>query len=334
MTDRSLLGPWVKRFLLEHLVGERHLSRNTQQSYRDTLVQLISFAARNCRKVAERLTCENLAADLVLEFLRNLENVRCCTVTTRNQRLAAIHALARFVGDRSPEHVAWCGQIHAVPFKRGDRNPLTYLEKEEMDALLDAPNQKTTLGQRDRALLLFLYNSGARASEAAAVTVEDLEQERTGHGVVKIHGKGRKTRFCPLWPKTMKELQPLMRQRGGSSGVFLNRYGQCLTRYGIHTLVKRYARSASFIVPSLRKKHVSPHTIRHTTATHLLRAGVDINTIRSWLGHVSIDTTIIYAETDLETKAKALEACDPGGGHRRKQRWRDDPNLMEFLRKL
>ena len=335
MADCSLLGPWVKRFLLEHLIGERHLSRNTQQSYRDTLVQLISFAARRCRKLAEQLTCEHLTADLVLEFLGNVENVRHCTIATRNQRLAAIHALARFVGDRSPEHVAWCGQIHSVPFKRGDRNPLTYLEKEEMDALLNAPDEKTTLGRRDRAILLFLYNSGARASEAAGVTIDDLEQERAGAGTVKIHGKGRKTRICPLWAKTMKELRPLIWQRDGSCSVFVNRYGQQMTRYGIHTLVKRYARSASAMLPSMRTKRISPHTIRHTTATHLLRAGVDLNTIRSWLGHVSIDTTIIYAETDLQTKAKALEACDPGiKNSHRKLAWHEDAGLMNFLRNL
>jgi integrase/recombinase XerD len=181
---------------------------------------------------------------------------------------------------------------------------------------------------------LFLYNSGARATEAAHVAIEDLTWDSTGTGSVKIQGKGRKVRFCPLWKRTMTELHDLIRGRDTSERLFLNRYGEGITRFGIHDLVKRHAEAAAEKIPSLRIKRISPHTIRHTTATHLLRSGVDLNTIRAWLGHVSMDTTSIYAETDLAIKAKALAACDPGGGHRRKRRWRDDPNLMEFLRKL
>jgi site-specific recombinase XerD len=184
-------------------------------------------------------------------------------------------------------------------------------------------------------LLLFLYNSGARASEAARVAIDDLTWDSTGTGSVKIHGKGRKVRFCPLWKKTMDELHCLTREGDPSRPLFLNRYGDAMTRFGIHELVARHAKAAAEKVPSLKAKRISPHVVRHTTATHLLRAGVDLNTIRAWLGHVSLDTTNIYAETDLALKAKALAACDPGGGHRRsKKKWRGDPSLMEFLRKL
>ena len=153
--------------------------------------------------------------------------------------------------------------------------------------------------------------------------------------VVMLHrnlGKGRKVRFCPLWKRTMTELQPLISGRDTGRPLFLNRYGVAMTRFGIHTLVARHAEAAGKQIPSLKTKRISPHTIRHTTATHLLRAGVDLNTIRAWLGHVSLDTTNICAETDLTLKAKALAACDPGGG--RGKRWRGDPKLMEFLRKL
>jgi site-specific recombinase XerD len=132
----------------------------------------------------------------------------------------------------------------------------------------------------------------------------------------------------------MTELHSLIRRRDATDRLFLNRYGEAMTRFGIHAIVARHAEKATEKLPSLKEKRISPHTIRHTTATHLLRAGVDLNTIRAWLGHVSIDTTNIYAETDLAIKAKALAACDPGGGRRRKKRWRDDPNLMEFLHKL
>jgi site-specific recombinase XerD len=231
--------------------------------------------------------------------------------------------------------VDWCAQIRRVPFKRTWTNPVPYLEKDEIDELLRAPDRTTERGQRDYALLLFLYNSGARATEAARISIEDLTWDATGTGSVKICGKGRKVRFCPLWKKTMTELRPLIRGRDASNPLFLNRYGDSITRFGIHTLVARHAECAAIKVPSLKAKRVSPHTIRHTTATHLLRAGVDLNTIRAWLGHVSLDTTNIYAETDLAMKAKALAACDPGGGNRKiKKRWLDDPSVMEFLRKL
>ena len=277
---------------------------------------------------------DDLSPKIFFEFLSHLEQARSCTVATRNQRLATLHAFARYTGNCSPEHAEWCAGIRNVPFKRGWRTPVTYLEKEEIDALFQAPDRKSKLGQRDYALLLFLYNSGARASEAVRVAIEDLTWDSTGTGSVKIQGKGRKVRFCPLWKKTMTELQYLI--RGGDPGrpLFLNRYGDPMTRFGVYELAARFAEAAAEKILSLKAKSISPHTIRHTTATHLLRAGVDLNTIRAWLGHVSLDTTNIYAETDLAMKAKALAACDPGGGNRRKKRWRDDPNLMEFLPKL
>ena len=152
---------------------------------------------------------------------------------------------------------------------------------------------------------------------------------------MKFNGKGRKVRFCPLWKSTMKELESLVRSRSEIDNVFRNRYGDPLTRFGVHALVERCVRSASHQVPSLTKKRVSPHTIRHTTATHLLRAGVDINTIRAWLGDVSLETTNIYAETDLSVKAKALAACDLGLRHStQKRKWREDPGVMAFLQNL
>jgi len=334
MADHASVGFWVRRFLSEHLVHERGVSRNTQQSYRDTFCLFLPFVAAHRKTDVDKLVIDDLSPNIVLEFLSHLEQARSCTVATRNQRLAALHAFARYTGNRSPDHVEWCTEIRNVPFKRAWRTPVTYLEKEEINALLQAPDRRSKLGQRDYALLLFLYNSGARASEAVRVAIEDLTWDSTGTGSVKIHGKGRKVRFYPLWKKTMSELHCLIREGDPGRPLFLNRYGDAMTRFGVHELVARYAEVAAGKIPSLRTKRISPHTIRHTTATHLLRAGVDINTIRAWLGHVSLDTTNIYAETDLAMKAKALAACDPGGGSRRKKRWRGDPNLMEFLRKL
>ena len=336
MTDAALLGPWVRRFLLEYLVTERNLARNTQRSYRDTLCLLLPFAARSTRKEIDQLTVIDVSADLVRLFLQNLEQVRRCGTATRNQRLAAIHSLSRYIGLHSPEHVAWCGQIRVIPPKRAPRSCITYLEKSEMDALLDAPDKFTEQGRRDHALLLFLYNTGARADEAAHTTVGDLTLTKASskeHSLVQIHGKGDKLRRCPLWPQTVMELAPLIRSRNDTGHVFLNRRGEPITRFGIHAMVERYAQKISAHMLSLKNKRVSPHTIRHTTATHLLRAGVDINTIRAWLGHVSLNTTNVYAEVDLEMKAKALATCEIKTEKEHKH-WRADPGLLRFLQAL
>ena len=335
MADHAAVGFWVRRFLSEHLMHERGVSRNTQQSYRDTFCLFLPFVATQLKTAVDKLVIDDLSPSIVSGFLAHLEQARSCSVATRNQRLATLHVFARFTGESSPEHVEWCAQIRNTPFKRAWRNPVPYMEKDEIDELLRAPDHATEHGPRDYALLLFLYNSGARATEAARVLIDDLTWDATGTGSVKIHGKGRKIRFCPLWKKTMAELRPLIRGRNPSDPLFLNRYGDSITRFGVHALVTRHAETAARKVPSLKTKRISPHTIRHTTATHLLRAGVDLNTIRAWLGHVSLDTTNIYAETDLAIKAKALAACDPGGGRRRsKKKWRADPSIMEFLRKL
>lgn len=175
-----------------------------------------------------------------------------------------------------------------------------------------------------------LYNSGARADEAARLTIGDLDLSSSS---VRIVGKGSKQRHCPLWRLTIAELTALIGNRNDGSRVFLNRYGQPMTRFGIHTLVERYAQKARRLVPSMVKKRVSPHTIRHSTACHLLRAGVDINTIRGWLGHVSLETTNIYAEIDLEMKANALAKCELGAKGKSRGRWHQ-PALMEFLHSL
>ena len=335
MTKPNLLGPWVRRFLLEYLVSERNLARNTQRSYRDTLSLLLPFAAQQAQKEIDQISVIDVSPDVVRLFLRHLEESRKCAVATRNQRLAAIHSLARFVGQHSPEHIEWCGQLRTIPPKRAPRSTITYLEKSEMDALLSAPDQSTAQGRRDHALLLFLYNTGARADEAAQVKIMDLllVHSSRDHSLVEVRGKGNKLRRCPLWPQTVVEVSSLIASRPPTDHVFLNRCGQPITRFGIHTMIERYVQRTLARMPSLANKRVSPHTIRHTTATHLLRAGVDINTIRAWLGHVSLNTTNVYAEVDLEMKAKALATCEVRGAVPPKH-WKDDVALMQFLRTL
>ena len=332
MKNDTLMGPWVRRFLLEHLVAERNLSRNTQASYRDTLTLLLPFASEHSGRAIDRMTVEDLTPTIVRKFLDHVENVRGCSGVTRNHRLAAVHSLAKFIGMRSPLQIAWATEIRSIPFKKTAKNVIGYLERVEMDALLKAPDRRTALGDRDHAILLFLYNSGARADEAAGLLIGNLQLK--GPPAVRILGKGNKWRLCPLWPATVTALSPLVTDRNETDPVFLGRRNERMTRFGIHRLVARYARSASKSTPSLSVKRVSPHIVRHTTAVHLLRSGVDINTIRAWLGHVSLDTTHVYAEVDMEMKATALASVDIKGLPQHPPGRSEMPSLMAFLRGL
>lgn len=338
MPDHHLMGPFVRRFLLEELVADRNLSPNTQKSYRDAIRLLFGFIAEHHSTDPTGVTVEQVDAALVRGFLVHLEDHRGNSIATRNQRLATLHSLFRFIGRLVPELVDHAAQIQAIPLRRTAVPVMPYLEKHEIDALLAVPDRRRAHGRRDYALLLFLYNTGARATEAAEVTVADLNLG-TGPSA-RFDGKGRKIRTCPLWPHTTKVLRDLLGTRIDGprrSPVFLNVRGQPSTRYGVHALVARIVDKAAETVPSLRDKRVSPHTIRHTTAVHLLRAGVDINTIRAWLGHVSLETTNRYAQVDLEMKAKALETCavtGPDPVSKPTPTWRTDSGLMSFLASL
>lgn len=330
MTNSILLGAWIRRFLLEHLVAERNLSLNTQKSYRDMFIKLLPYLSKKSKKSIDHLIINDLSAKNVRLFLSHIEESGC-TISTRNQRLASIHALAKFIGEHSPENVEWCSQVRLIPFKMTQHPEITYLDKQEMNALLAAHDKHTEQGKREEALLLFLYNSGARASEAAQLKISDIDWDSR---CVRIIGKGNKERRCPLWESTLTQLRLLVDKRSTDQSVFLNRCCQPITRSGIYTLVKRCAARACLEAPSLQSKIVSPHVIRHTTASHLVQAGVDINTIRGWLGHVSLTTTNIYAEIDLATKARALAACAVNDEKKTKKRWRDQAKLLEFLRNL
>lgn len=261
MSNSTLIGPWIRRFLLEHLVAERNLARNTQTSYRDTLLLLLPFMSRVIKSPVDRLAVEDLSPVVLRRFLEHLERDRGCSGATRNLRLGAIHSLAKFIGTRSPEHLAWCTEIRAVPFKKTAMAAMTYLVKSEIDAVLKAPDRRTEQGTRDYAVLLFLYNTGARADEAARLTAGDLSLGRSC--AVRLVGKADKIRDCPLWPQTAEVLKALIRNRAASDSVFLNRLGQPLTRFGIYNLVRRAVAQASMTLPSLSQKRISPHCFRH-----------------------------------------------------------------------
>jgi site-specific recombinase XerD len=338
MADHHLLGPFVRRFLLEEVVADRNLTRNTQRSYRDTIRLLFGFIAERHATDPTCVTVEQVTAELVRAFLVYIEQERGNAVTTRNQRLAAIHSLFRFISRQVPELIEQATHIRAIPPRRAPTAVMPYLDKNEIDALLAMPNRQRAQGRRDYALLLFLYNTGARATEAAGVTVGDLDLGAAP--AAHLFGKGRKTRVCPLWPHTADVLRDLLGTRAQGprdAPVFLNVRGKPITRFGIHTLLARNVEKATATTPSLKSKRVSPHTIRHTTAVHLLRAGVDINTIRAWLGHVSLETTNRYAEVDLEMKAAALETCavhEAEESSHQVPHWHGNTDLMAFLMSL
>lgn len=331
MPDRELLGPWLRRFLIEYIVSERNLAQNTRASYRDTFTLLLPFAGRKLRKPVERLTVCDLTSGLVLKFLAHIEDDRGCSVQTRNQRLAAIRAFARFVGGRDPAHVEWCGHIRAIASKKSMPPPVGWLTRTEMEAMLAVPDRSSCRGRCEYALLIFLYNTGARVSEVTQLQVRDLtlDRDRGGHDLATLRGKGGKIRQCPLWPETERVLAEQIVGRAPEAPVFVSRLGNAFTRFGVYRLVDRCAEE----VPGLVGRKVTPHVIRHTTACHLVLAGVDINTIRAWLGHVSISTTNIYAEIDLTLKANAVALCEVGST-RPRRRWKEDKDLMAFLKAL
>jgi len=283
------------------------------------------------RKPVDRLAVRDLSSRVVLQFLTHLEEDRGCSARTRNQRLAAIRAFARFVGSRDPAHVEWSGHIRAIASKKSISTPVGWLTRAEMEAVLAVPDRGTERGRSEYALLLFLYNTGARVSEATQLKVRDLQIGRGngGHDLATLHGKGGKIRQCPLWPETERVLADETFGLSVDNAVFVSRLGTPFTRFGVYRLVERCAAR----VPELVDRKVTPHVIRHTTACHLVLAGVDINTIRAWLGHVSISTTNIYAEIDLTLKANAVALCEVGRS-RPTRSWKEDKDLMAFLKSL
>ena len=324
-----LLGPWVQRFFLQHLVTERNLSRNTCQSYRDTFKLLVPFACIRLGKPDYRLQVLDLSGELVRRFLAHLEEDRGCTPQTRNQRLTAIRAFARFVASRDPVLVGWRGQICAIESKKATPCPVTWLSVDEMRALLEVPDRESPHGRNEYALLLFLYKTGARVSEATGLRVGDLQLNRrdSGHALVTLNGKGGKVRQCPLQPETERVMAELVDGRADDEAVFLNRRRQPFTRFGMYWVVQRCAGR----VPALAGRRITPHVLRHTTACHLVFAGVDINTVRAWLGHESIDTTNVYAEINLKMKADAMALCDVAEPDADRP-WKEDKSLMAFLK--
>lgn len=313
MTAEHPLSKYVRTYFEHHLVCRRNVSSRTVSSYRDAMKLFLRFVAKELKKPLTRIAVVDISQGLVLRFLDHIEKVRGNSIQTRNHRRAFLRGFFEFVSMEEPMLADHCRVINDIPFKRGSVLPeIHYLERDEIHALFDAINMKSPSGRRDHALLLFMYNTGARAQEVADIRVSWLDLGEPAR--VKIVGKGRKLRICPLWKNTAAALERLLDETYSSqvsdAPVFRNHSGLPLTRFGIAHILAKYHRIASNQAPSLQKKKLTPHTIRHTTAMHLLQSGVEINVIRSWLGHVNLQTTHRYVEIDLTMKRKALESCE------------------------
>jgi site-specific recombinase XerD len=324
----------LKRFFSHYLPIQKGLAKNTVLSYRDAIKLLLCYAGDTRKKNIEELTVEDIDESLVLSFLDHVETVRGCSPVTRNNRLAAIRAFFRFLAREEPSLLPHCQLICEIPFKRTEHKTKDYLEEKEIQAMLDAVDVNSRTGIRDKALLLMLYNTGARAGEIACLKVTDLRLDGTSQ--VKLLGKGKKHRSCPLWPETAQALQAYLRKRAtqdiGREPLFLNANGSAITRFGIHYVVRKYATKAEQECKSMADKTVGPHTVRHTTAMHLLRAGNEVNMVGYWLGHANISTTHIYVEIDMETKRKMLEKAEaPDIGHTLP--WQK-PEILQWLSRV
>ena len=323
------LGMLLQSYFLQRLIRDRNVSPATVSAYRDTFRLFLRFAEGRVRRSSTTFTLSDFTAPLVLAFLTHLEQVRGNSIRTRNARLAALRAFAHYAASEDPTALPTIQRVLAIPMKHHSRPVLGYLTKEEVQAILDAPDASTAAGRRDRILFLLLYNTGARVSEAVGLVVKDLHLDRAPH--VTLHGKGRKERTVPLWPTTARALRRWLaiRHADPDAALFMGRDAARLGRSGVARRLARALRSAAVHCPSLRGRRVSPHTFRHTTAMHLLESGTDLTIIALWLGHESTSTTHGYLEASLPAKQRALDGVLPP--RQRRRRFVPTASLLAFL---
>lgn len=334
MSSPDLLGPQVTFFFRDYLLNQRGASTHTVHSYRDTLKLLFRFAAEHLEKPVAALALEELDASLLLAFLEHLETKRGSSTATRNQRLGAIRTFFRLVASNVPTALEQCKRILAIPAKRTREKPVDFLEREEIEAILVVVNRSSTRGRRDYALLSLMYNCGSRIQETLDLSPRNICLTPPAH--VRFFGKGRKERTCPLWSETVKVLRDFIAERGleatSTSPIFINNRGQSLSRDGAANLLSKYVAKAVERVPSVAGKRIHPHSLRHTTAMHMLRSGVDRNAIGDFLGHAHASTTDRYIHTDLAMKRKAIESCAQPPSTT-PPRW-SNPDVLDFLESL
>lgn len=331
----SLLAPTLEAFFVERLASQRQASPHTIASYRDTLRLLLGFVEARTGISPSRLDLADLDATMIGAFLDHLERQRGSSVQTRNARLAAIRSLFRFAALRHPEHAAVIQRVLAIPQKRFERNDVSFLTPEEVEALLSAPDRSTWIGRRDHAIMALAVQTGLRVSELTALRRGDLQLGRGAY--VTCRGKGRRARSTPLTASTVRVLCEWLREvpDGTGAALFPGPRGGPLSRDAIRRLVARHLRTARLRCPSLQTKLVTAHVLRHTCAMALLRNRVDVAVIALWLGHQDIQTTQqIYLHADMALKQRALAAIHQAGAKGAIERYRAPDLVMAFLASL
>ena len=332
MNQSSISPPFSKLlqdFFCKRLVNQRNASHCTVQAYRDTFRLLLRYLEEHHKVKSCEVTLADLDASRILAFLDYLEDVRKNSIRSRNSRLAAVRSFMNYAAAQDPASLPIIHRVLAIPVKRFDRPLLGFLSRDEIQAILNAPDASTWSGQRDRAMLTLLYNTGARVSEVTSMCVADVSLDQSSS--VCIRGKGRKARSIPLWKTTASVMRQWKKQIGTTpqSPLLPNASGNHLSRSGVESRLKRAIKTAINTQPSLSGRTISPHTIRHTTAMHLLQAGVDISVIALWLGHESTTTTHMYIEADLAMKDRALQKLEPTSPSR--NRFKPSSKLLQFL---
>jgi len=333
----NILGIALKNFFYSYLPQLRGMSPHTILNYRDSLKLFLQFLIEQKNISPSELTIEKIEPDQVIGFLDYLEKTRGNGAGTRNIRLSALHSFFRYLAGKYPEHLNLSQRILTIPFKRTSTQAIEYLEFDEVMAVLKSIDRSKANGRRDYALLLFMFNTGARVQEVVDLKAKDLQLSKPF--AVHIFGKGRKERICPIWPETAHVLREYLQEQEMDFRkplpIFLNHLGKPLTRFGIGYILKKYLHKAAKIQASLKKKRLHPHSVRHSTAVNLLKSGVDLTTITNWLGHASVNTTNKYATMDLEMKQKALarvkplgDEIDPGFS------WKENPDILAWLESL
>lgn len=335
VTAPNKLAFRLRQYFIDHLPRVRGMSAHTIHSYRDSLMLFLRFLAAQRAGWVHDLDLSDIEPDHVIAFLTHLEEVRKNAVTTRNVRLAAIHAFFRYVGSYHPEQLDRVQRILAVPFKRARQRIVEYLERDEIEAVLSGINRASRDGRRDYALLATMFKTGARVQEIVDLRVCDLQLIRPFQ--IRLFGKGRKERFCPLWPQTAQVLRDHCKEYHldlrSDARVFLNHRGQPITRFGVRYILAKHLDRARAGVRTLARKRLHPHSMRHSTAVALLTSGVDLTTISHWLGHSNPNTTNRYATIDLEMKRRAINKIRPVA-HRARSSWRRKQSILQWLESL
>ena len=328
----SALAPTLQTFFTDYMQRQRKASPHTIAAYRDAVRLLLAFTAQRTGKQPHQLDIADLDAQLIVAFLDHLEHDRHNTIRTRNARLAAIHSLYHYAGLRHPEHAALIARVLAIPAKRGEKPIVTFLNEDELDALLAAPDRGTWTGRRDHAIILLGAQTGLRADELIKLDCGDIHLGTGAH--VYCVGKGRKHRITPLIPVTVATIKVWLAERAGgpTDPLFPTRQGRRLSHDALERRVAKHADTASRACPSLQNKKITPHILRHTAAVRLLQAPVDTTTIALRLGHATNQTTQVYLHADLTIKQHAIDRTTPPGT--KPGRYQPPDPLLAFLENL